>query len=111
MLDLSYLRKLSSQQIKTISVQEMQRLAPSKAEQAVIWGQELESIVPDVGLGDRLVGWFKPGEGVHFFSQTHALGSILNADFVHAFAAIWLDPRTQRPALRLALLGEQGTAT
>ena len=105
LLDLSYLRKLSAQQIVTISLQEIERLVSPTPEQAATWRQALESIVPDVSLGDRLCGWFKPGEGVHFFSASGALGSILDAEFAQAFAAIWLDPRTQRPALRQALLG------
>ncbi len=107
-LDLSYLRKLSAQQIVAITLQEIERLASPEAEQAANWRQTLESIVPDVSLGDRLFGWFKPDEGVYFFSAHRALGSILDPGFARAFSAIWLDPRTQRPALREALLGAEG---
>ena len=110
-LDLSYLRKLSAQQIVTITFQEIERLVSPSAEQAATWRQALESIVPDVSLGDRLIGWFKPDEGVYFFSAKRALGSILDAEFAQAFASIWLDPRTQRPTLREALLGAERVAT
>ncbi|MEI8401643.1 MAG: chalcone isomerase family protein [Alcaligenaceae bacterium] len=110
-LDLSYLRKLSAQQIVTITLQEIERLVCPETEQSASWRQALESIVPDVSLGDRLFGWFKPDEGVYFFSAHRALGSILDAEFARAFAAIWLDPRTQRPALRQALLGAERAAT
>ena len=109
-LDLSYLRKLSTQQIVAITFQEIERLASPEADQAADWRQTLESIVPDVSLGDRLFGGFKPDEGVCFFSAQRALGSILDPEFARAFAAIWLDPRTQRPALREALLGVEGAA-
>ena len=109
-LDLSYLRKLSAQQIVTISLQEIERLVAPDAEQTANWRQALESIVPDVGLGDRLCGWFKPGDGVYFFSANRELGAIRDAEFVQAFSAIWLDLRTQRPALRQALLGLAGAA-
>jgi len=110
-LDLSYLRKLSAHQIVTITVQEIERLFAPDVEQVARWRQALEAIVPDVSLGDRLFGWFKPDEGVYFFSAHRALGSILDAEFARAFAAIWLDPRTQRPTLREALLGAERVAT
>jgi hypothetical protein len=110
-LDLSYLRKLSAQQIVTITLQEIERLFAPDVEQAANWRQALEAIVPDVSLGDRLFGCFKPHEGVYFFSAHRALGSILDAKFARAFAAIWLDPRTQRPTLREALLGLERVAT
>ena len=108
LLDLSYLRKLSAQQIIAISLQEIQRLAAPTPEQLASWRSALEAIVPDVGLGDRLLGWFVPGEGVHFFSAHAELGAILETAFASAFGAIWLDPKTQRPALRQELLGLQG---
>ena len=110
-LDLSYLRKLPAQQIVMISLQEIERLFAPETEQVVSWRQALEAIIPDVGLGDRLFGWFKPDEGVYFFSSDRALGSILDPEFARAFAAIWLDPRTLRPALREALLGGERAAT
>ena len=108
LLDLSYLRKLSAQQIITISLQEIQRLAAPTPAQLASWRSALEAIVPDVGLGDRLLGWFVPGEGVHFFSAHSELGAILETAFASAFGAIWLDPKTQRPLLRQELLGLQG---
>lgn len=55
-LDLSYLRKLSAQQIVMITLQEIERLFAPETEQVANWRQALESIVPDVSLGDRLFG-------------------------------------------------------
>ncbi|MEI7568131.1 MAG: hypothetical protein WCJ34_01700 [Alcaligenaceae bacterium] len=105
LLVLSYLRKLSAQQIVSISMQEIQRLATPSTEQLLAWRTALERIVPDVALSDCLIGWFQPGRGVCFFSATAELGSVMDPEFASAFAAIWLDARTQRPALRQGLLG------
>lgn len=107
LLELSYLRKISAQQIITTSLEEITRLGAPCAASLTRWAQALEAILPDVGLGDRLLGWFTPSQGVRFFSADTELGAICDPDFVRAFAAIWLDPGTQRPALRLALLGNE----
>ena len=105
LLVLSYLRKLPAHQIVSISMQEIQRLAAPSIEQLAIWRDALERIVPDVALSDRLIGWFQPDRGVCFFSATTELGAVLDREFATAFSAIWLDARTQRPALRQDLLG------
>jgi hypothetical protein len=62
-------------------------------------------MIPNVALGDRLLGWFVPESGVQFFSATQSLGNIQDPEFVRMFSAIWLDERTRSPQLRLALLG------
>jgi len=45
-----------------------------------------------------------------FYSATGYLGAIEDPEFARVFFAIWLDPRTQTPDLRAALLGRNGTA-
>lgn len=103
-LDLNYLRNVSAEQIAQTSVQEMQRLADVSPQTAAKWGRALSQCLPDVGLGDRLLGVFDPGVGVHFFRGEKALGTVEDPDFVPAFAAVWLDERTRAPALRAKLL-------
>ena len=104
-LDLSYLRTLSAQQIVSTSMDELKRLRDPSAQALIAWSQALMNIVPDVTLGDRLIGWFRPGTGVQFYSSTQSLGSVNDPVFSEAFAAIWLDVQTRSPGLRLALLG------
>ncbi len=110
LLDLHYLRTLMGQQIVSTSMDEMARLNVLTQEQRDSWTQALAEIMPDVCLGDRLLGWFIPDSHVEFYSATHALGHIKDPEFVRMFSAIWLDDRTRSPALRQALLGQKSDA-
>jgi len=105
LLDLHYLRTLKAEQIVSTSIDEIARLNEITQEQRRAWTQTLSEIIPDVCLGDRLLGWFIPDRRVEFFSATRALGLVQDADFVRMFSAIWLDERTRSPHLRQALLG------
>jgi hypothetical protein len=107
-LDLAYLRNVSTSQIVDASIQEMRRLRQIETLKLTQWRDELYGFVPNVGLGDRLLGLFEPSVGVTFFSQDAMLGEIRDAVFVDAFAAVWLDPSTKAPQLRMALLGDSG---
>jgi len=104
-LELSYLRTLTAQQIVSTSIEEIKRLRGVSPDALKQWSDALMRIVPDVVLGDRLVGWFRPGLGVKFYSATQALGVIDDAVFVESFSAIWLDEQTHSPSLRESLLG------
>lgn len=104
-LDLNYLRNVSADQIVQTSVQEMERLCDVDQDRLASWGEQLRAILPDVTLGDRLIGLFRPGRGVSFFGRDQELGHIEDAAFAVAFAAVWLDEETRAPALRAALLG------
>lgn len=105
LLDLHYLRTLKGEQIVSTSIDEIARLNEITSEQRRGWTQTLAEIIPDVCLGDRLLGWFMPGMSVEFFSASRVLGLVQDADFVRMFSAIWLDERTRSPQLRQALLG------
>ena len=110
LLDLQYLRALTGQQIVSTSIDEIARLSDLSAQQRAVWSDALYAMIPNVTLGDRLLGWFVPGSGVQFFSATQRLGDIQDPEFVQMFSAIWLDERTRSPQLRLALLGPQQLA-
>jgi hypothetical protein len=87
------------------SIDEIARLNEITQAQRRGWTQALTEMIPDVCLGDRLLGWFTPGNRVEFFSASKVLGLIQDAEFVRMFSAIWLDERTRSPQLRNALLG------
>lgn len=110
LLDLQYLRALTGQQIVSTSIDEIARLSDLSAQQRAVWSEALNAMIPNVTLGDRLLGWFVPESGVQFFSATQRLGHIQDSEFVRMFSAIWLDERTRSPQLRLALLGPQQLA-
>jgi hypothetical protein len=105
LLDLHYLRTLTGQQIVSTSIDEMARLNAITDDQRNRWSKALAEMMPDVGLGDRLLGWFTPGSHVEFYSATKALGILNDPEFVQMFSAIWLDERARSPQLRQALLG------
>lgn len=105
LLDLHYLRTLKGEQIVSTSIDEIARLNEITQAQRRGWTQALTEMIPDVCLGDRLLGWFMPGNRVEFFSASKVLGLIQDAEFVRMFSGIWLDERTRSPQLRNALLG------
>jgi hypothetical protein len=105
LMDLHYLRTLSGAQIVSTTIEEMLRLSEIDAVRQHTWSEQMLNIIPDVRLGDRLLGWFVPGDGVSFFSSTSVLGQIQDPAFVSHFSAIWLDERTRSPSLRQSLLG------
>lgn len=105
-IDLNYLRRITADQIVTASVSEIERLRAPGASDLALWRDALAALIPDVTLGGRLVGVFIPDQGVVFYSATQRLGEIPDARFAEAFGAIWLDPQTRSPTLRLAMLGE-----
>jgi hypothetical protein len=111
LLDLQYLRALTGQQIVSTSIDEIARLFELSENHRSAWSEALYAMIPNVTLGERLLGWFVPGSGVQFFSATQPLGHIQDPEFVRMFSAIWLDERTRSPQLRLALLGTKPLAT
>jgi hypothetical protein len=108
---LSYLRNVTASQIVSASVNEMISLHDIDPIVATQWGEQLSAVLPDVHLGDRLIGLFEPGHGVSFFANDAFVGRVADERFTAAFAAIWLDSRTKAPGLRNALLGQKDEAS
>ncbi|MYZ46057.1 chalcone isomerase family protein [Schauerella aestuarii] len=109
-LELTYLRNLPADQIVAASALEMERLASPDAEMLADWSDVLQSVLPDVKKGDRLLGVFIAGFGVRFFNNDVLCGELPSDAFARAFASIWLSPETRSPSLRAALLGSSTQA-
>ena len=66
-LELHYLRGFDGDDIAERSLEEMRRAGPIAAPQANRWLSEMKQAFPDVKKGDRLLGVYRPDEGVLFF--------------------------------------------
>lgn len=69
------------------------------------WAEQLKAIIPDVRAGDRLALQVDADQRANMLHNDHSIGRIDDADFVLAFAGIWLAETTTRPDLRQQLLG------
>lgn len=106
-LDIRYRREISGERLVQTTLDEMRRLGEQDGARLERWREALQRIFPDVADGVRLVGVYLPGAGVSFWRGTESLGSVQDEAFARAFFGIWLDPRTRRPELRSALLGQR----
>lgn len=109
-LDIRYARRITGAQLAETSVDEMRRLGIGDDASHRRWGEAMRRIFPDVEPGSRLIGIHRPQQGAVFYSATGYLGTIDDPEFARGFFAIWLDPRTQVPDLRMALLGRDERA-
>jgi hypothetical protein len=74
--------------------------------QAVLWGKELASFLPNVESGQALTAIYTPKQGTLFYFDGKQIAQVKGADFSKAFFSIWLDPKTSAPKLRSELLGQ-----
>lgn len=107
-LDIVYARNITAAQLVETTIDEMRRLGVSDEVSLARWDAALRRIFPDVRPGSRLIGVYRPQRGMQFHSATAPLGGIDDPEFARRFFDIWLDPRTQKPELRAALLGGNG---
>lgn len=104
-LDIRYARRVTGAQLAETSVDELRRLGIGDEAALTRWGAAMRKLFPDVAPGSRLIGVHVPQRGALFYSATGYLGAIEDPEFARGFFSIWLDPRTQTPELRAALLG------
>jgi hypothetical protein len=104
-LDIVYARNITGAQLADTSIDEIRRMGLRDEALLARWGVQLRAVFPDVQAGSRLTGVYRPQRGAQFYTGTRLLGSIEDAELARRFFEIWLDPRTQKPDLRAALLG------
>jgi hypothetical protein len=109
-LDIIYARRATAVQLAETSIDEMRRLGASDETKLARWDSAMRAVFTDVQSGSRLIGVYRPQRGAQFYSETRLLGNIDDPEFARRFFGIWLDPRTQKPELRAALLGGDGRA-
>lgn len=105
-LDIVYARNIGGARLAGTSIDEMRRMGVADEARLARWDAAMRGVFPDVQPGSRLIGIHLPGRGARFHSATRLLGTIEDPEFARRFFGIWLDPRTQTPELRAALLGD-----
>jgi Chalcone isomerase-like len=103
-LALRYARDFEGRKIAEASIEEIERLGFGTAQERARWLDEMQGLFPDVREGHELAGLNIPGRGVRFYLDGRTIGEVMDPEFARAFFAIWLDPRTKAPSLRVALL-------
>lgn len=109
-LALRYARDFEGRKIAEASIEEIERLGFGTARDRTRWRDEILELFPDVREGHELAGLNIPGQGVRFYLDGRTIGEVMDPEFARAFFAIWLDPRTKAPSLRVALLNETEAA-
>ncbi|HZC44850.1 MAG TPA: chalcone isomerase family protein [Candidatus Acidoferrum sp.] len=103
-LDLESNRAIPSNQLTDAGMDEMNRLGVGTPQQRQAWRREMERVLPSVNRGDQVVVFCAPNHKTYFFYNGRERGEIDDPVFGAAFFGIWLDPRTNNPALRRSLL-------
>ncbi|MFZ6656372.1 chalcone isomerase family protein [Undibacterium sp. TJN19] len=108
-LDLHYARTLYGKKIAEASIEEIEKLKLGTAEKRQHWLAQMKALFPDVKEGNHITGIYIPNEAARFYFNGKLLGEIRDAEFAHAFFAIWLDKKTSAPELRKNLLGSKSS--
>ncbi len=105
-LEIRYATAIKGSDIANTSLIELQRISTVTPEQIAAWAQLMNTLFVDVKAGDQLSGLHLPGQGARFYLNGKRMGETADAAFSEAFFKIWLDPKSKRQDLRLALLGQ-----
>lgn len=104
-LELSYLRSIEGLKIADRSIQEMRDQGMQDEAKLQVWQDQMRKIFPDVEDGDIITGVYTQTRDAVFYKDGQEIGRIGDPDFSRAFFNIWLDEKTNAPALRRKLLG------
>jgi len=103
-LDILYLRNIDKQDLLTATDGEWKRLGISVAKREE-WIRQLGNLWPSIKRGDKLAFQVNPHGQNYFTYNGKKLGGIADKQFGQSFLAIWLSPKTSRPAIRQRLIG------
>ena len=110
-LEITYRRAIAGQALVDRSLDEITRCGPQPPESVQRWRGFMTQAFPDVGPGDRLLGLWRPAEGLTRLdapasaSRAARSSELQDAAFGPCFFGIWLAPHSSEPALRQRLLG------
>lgn len=104
-IDLRYQKSFSGISIANRAAQEMKRIGVSEV-QAMNWGKQLATFMPNVESGQTLTAVYNPKDGTIFYHEGKKIAQISGVDFSKAFFGIWFDTKTSAPKLREQLLGQ-----
>ncbi|MCF2857766.1 chalcone isomerase family protein [Pseudoalteromonas sp. SMS1] len=106
-LQLTYLRELSGEDIAERSLEEMQKQGFDDVQTGQKWLEEMKRIFPDVEENYSLLGVRTPAGTTKFYNDETLLGEVKDPRFTKWFFDIWLSAQTSEPKMRRKLLGEQ----
>ena len=104
-LDLHYQKSFRGISIANRTAEEMKRIGVPEV-QAVSWGKQLATFLPNVEPGQNLTAIYTPKQGTVFYHEGKQIAQILGVEFPKAFFGIWFDQKTSAPKLREQLLGQ-----
>lgn len=105
-LSITYDMNFSRKQLVEKSVDEVARIHGLPQERLAHLHTELSRLFPAVRNGDRITALFIPDTQVAFFHNGKETGRLTDKDLLIPFMDIWLSPKTERPELRKAMLGQ-----
>ncbi|OCQ21474.1 hypothetical protein A7985_12770 [Pseudoalteromonas luteoviolacea] len=106
-LQLTYLRDLSGNDIAQRSLEEMEKQGFQNEEIGQVWLERMKRIFPNVKSNYSLYGVRTASGTTQFYNAEGLLGEIEDPLFTKWFFDIWLGSKTSEPKMRRTLLGEK----
>lgn len=104
-LKVDYRRKISSDQLVSVTRSLWRDLGIYEPELSEQWLQELDRLIPDVRRGDTVTLYVENDMSATFYFNDTAVGQVSDAGFTEKFLAIWLAENTSYPDKRSQLIG------
>jgi len=104
-LEITYQRKITSQQLVESTREEWQMLRVYKQRSSEQWLKQLLTMWPDVKKDDVLTLRVDNNLASDFYFNGEAIGSIEKPEFTNHFLSIWLSSNARYPKLQQQLIG------